>query len=112
MILKINVPSIIVAGDLRIEFIHNGLPPVIALYFITVFSYMNVHNTSVSYLYGMPNQSRAAQEGIHWTIVVIPAILMIIMIVIISFHKLTNEKIDEIHKEIERCNYKNEEEET
>jgi len=93
-------------SDLWVEFVRNGPLRVIALYFITAFCCMNVHNSSVGYFYGMKDQSAAAQEGIRWLVAVIPCILMILMIIIISFYSLTDEKIDEINKEIEKRNHK------
>jgi len=96
-------------SDLWVEFVRNGPLRVIALYFVTAFCCMNTHNSSVGYFYGMSNQSAFAQEGIRWCVAVIPAILMIVMIVIISFYSLTDEKMEEINKEIELRNHKKDE---
>jgi len=92
--------------DLFTEFFRNGPLRVIALYFITAFCAMNTGNSSVNWLYGMDKQSKGAQEGIRWAACVIPAIFNVIMMIIIFFYSLTDEKIDEINKEIERRNKK------
>jgi len=93
-------------SDLWVEFFRNGPLRVIALYFITAFCCMNVHNSSVGYFYGMDGQKASAQEGIRWLVAVIPAILMVVMIIIMYFYSLTDEKIEEINKEIEKRNKK------
>jgi Na+/melibiose symporter-like transporter len=88
--------------DLFVEFVRNGPLRVIALYFITAFTCMCCHNSSVAYLYGMKGVRPSAQEGIRWSVAVIPIILNIVMIIIISFYSLTDEKIDEINRENEK----------
>ena len=47
------------------------------------------------------NQTPLVEEGILWIACVIPAALLLIAIFIISRYELTDEKIDEINKEIE-----------
>ena len=42
-----------------------------------------------------------AQEGIRWLVCVIPAILLGVAMFIISKYELTDDRIDEINKEIE-----------
>ncbi len=46
-------------------------------------------------------QTPLAQEGILWLVCVIPAALLLLAMVIISRYELTDERIDEINKEIE-----------
>jgi len=92
--------------DLFTEFIRNGPLRVIALYFIVAFCAMNTGNTANNFIYTTKGQSWLACEGIRWAAAVIPAIFNIIMIIIIYFYSLTDEKIDEINKEIERRNKK------
>lgn len=93
-------------SDLWKEFVRNGPLRVIALYFITAFTCMTTQNSSNSYLFGMSKQSPTTQEGIRWLAAIIPIIFNIIMIIIIYFYSLTDEKIDEINKEIENRNHK------
>ena len=45
-----------------------------------------------------------AEEGILWLVCVIPAILLLLAMFIISKYELTDEKIDQINKEIEERN--------
>jgi len=88
-------------SDLWTEFIRNGPLRVIALYFITGFCCMNVHNASVGFYFNAREQEPLARQGILWCIAVIPAILFALMILIMYFYSLTDEKMDEINKEIE-----------
>ncbi|ORY20100.1 putative sugar/Na+ simporter [Neocallimastix californiae] len=88
--------------DLFTEFVRNGPLRIIALYFVTAFTCMTTQNTINSYLFGMSNQKSGTQEGIRWLASLIPAIFNVLMIVIIFFYSLTDEKIDEINREIER----------
>ncbi|MDR0547596.1 MAG: MFS transporter [Dysgonamonadaceae bacterium] len=46
-------------------------------------------------------QSPLAQQGILWLVVVLPAILLLLAMFIISKYELSDEKIDEINREIE-----------
>jgi Na+/melibiose symporter-like transporter len=94
-------------SDLFVEFVRNGPLRVVALYFVTSFWCMNMHNSSVGWFYKMNGQSALAKEGIRWCVAVIPAILMVLMIVIIAFYNLTDDKMEEIEKEIERRHHKN-----
>lgn len=43
-----------------------------------------------------------AEQGILWLVVVIPAALLVVALMIISRYELTDERIDEINREIER----------
>jgi Na+/melibiose symporter-like transporter len=88
--------------DLFTEFVRNGPLRIIALYFVTAFTCMTTQNTINSYLFGMSNQKAGTQEGIRWLASLIPAIFNVVMIIIIFFYSLTDEKIDEINREIER----------
>jgi len=96
-------------SDLWMEFLRNGPLRAIALYFITAFCCMNVHNSSIGYFYGMKDQTFIAQEGIRWCVAVVPCILMVIMMIIIACYSLTDEKMDEINREIEARHHKNDE---
>jgi len=87
--------------DLFVEFARNGPLRIIALYFITAFCCMNVHNTAVGWFFKLDGQTGLAKEGVRWCIAVIPAILMALMIVIMFFYSLTDDKMEEINKEIE-----------
>ena len=49
-------------------------------------------------------QSPMAEEGILWLVCVIPAALLLLAMFIISKYELTDDKIDEINKEIEARN--------
>ncbi|OUM57748.1 hypothetical protein PIROE2DRAFT_21447 [Piromyces sp. E2] len=89
-------------SDLWKEFIRNGPLRIIALYFVTAFTCMTTQNSSNSYLFGMSNQKASTQEGIRWLASLIPAIFNVVMIIIIYFYSLTDEKIDEINREIEK----------
>jgi len=95
--------------DLFVEFARNGPLRIIALYFITAFCCMNVHNTAVGWFFKLDGQTALAKEGVRWCIAVIPAILMGLMIVIMFFYSLTDDKMEEINKEIELRARKNEE---
>jgi GPH family glycoside/pentoside/hexuronide:cation symporter len=46
-------------------------------------------------------QTPEAEEGILWLVCVIPAALLLLAMVVISKYELTDEKIDQINKEIE-----------
>ena len=46
-------------------------------------------------------QSAAAQQGILWLVVVLPAILLVLAMFVISKYELEDDKIDEINREIE-----------
>jgi Na+/melibiose symporter-like transporter len=89
-------------SDLFVEFVRNGPLRIIALYFITAFTCMTCHNSSIAYLYSMEGVAPKAQEGIRWGVAVVPIILSIVMLIIISFYNLTDEKIDEINRENEK----------
>ncbi|OUM56843.1 hypothetical protein PIROE2DRAFT_18376 [Piromyces sp. E2] len=44
--------------------------------------------------------------SIRWLVSIIPIFFNILMIIIIYFYSVTNEKIDKINKRIEKCNQK------
>jgi len=92
--------------DLFVEFVRNGPLRVIALYFITAFTAMCCSNNANSFLYGMYDetnpQTSMAREGIRWSASIIPIILNVVMMIIISFYSLSDEKLDEINRENEK----------
>jgi Na+/melibiose symporter-like transporter len=88
-------------SDLWTEFLRNGPLRVIALYFITGFCCMNLHNASVGFFFKAKDQDPLPRQGILWCVAVIPAILFALMILIMYFYSLTDEKMEEINKEIE-----------
>lgn len=47
-------------------------------------------------------QSPLAEQGILWLVAVIPAALLVVALMIISRYELTDERIDEINRDIER----------
>lgn len=49
-------------------------------------------------------QSAFAEQGILWLVAVIPAILLVLAMLIISRYDLSDQKIDEINREIEKRN--------
>ena len=56
----------------------------------------------VGYKSEVIDQTPFAEEGILWLVCVIPAILLLLAMFIISKYELSDERIDEINKEIER----------
>lgn len=52
----------------------------------------------------LPKQTPLAEQGILWLVCVIPAILLVLAIWIISKYELSDERMDEINKEIEERN--------
>lgn len=94
-------------SDLWKEFFRNRPLRIVALFFITAFAMMSVGNAAGAYyMNNLQAQSPLAQEGILWLVCVIPAILLGLAMFIISKYELTDEKIDEINKEIEARNNK------
>lgn len=92
-------------SDLWMEFFHNRPLRVVALFFITAFAMMSVGNAAGAYFMNdLETQPVMAQEGIRWLVCVIPAILLGLAMFIISKYELTDERIDEINKEIEERN--------
>lgn len=92
-------------SDLWMEFFHNRPLRVVALFFITAFAMMSVGNAAGAYFMNdLEQQTPLAQEGIRWLVCIIPAILLLVAMFIISKYELTDEKIDEINKEIEARN--------
>ncbi len=90
-------------SDLWTEFFRNRHLRVVALFFITAFAMMSVGNAAGAYyMNNLQAQTPLAQEGILWLVCVIPAILLVVAMLIISRYELTDEKIDEINREIER----------
>ncbi|MDE6786274.1 MAG: MFS transporter, partial [Muribaculaceae bacterium] len=51
-------------------------------------------------------QTVLAQQGILWLVAIIPAILLILAMFIISRYELTDQRIDEINREIESRHHK------
>lgn len=49
----------------------------------------------------LEEQSALAQQGILWSVVVIPAVLLVLAMFIISKYELEDDKIDEINRDIE-----------
>ena len=89
-------------SDLWTEFMRNRPLRVIALFFITAFAMMSVGNAAGAYFMNdLELQTPMAQEGIRWLVCIIPAILLLVAMFIISKYELTDEKIDEINREIE-----------
>lgn len=89
-------------SDLWKEFFRNRPLRVIALFFITAFAMMSVGNAAGAYfMNGLDQQAPLAQEGIRWLVCVIPALLLGLAMWIISKYELSDEKIDQINKEIE-----------
>jgi len=89
-------------SDLYMEFLRNRPLRIIALFFITAFAMMSVGNAAGAYFMNdLELQTPMAQEGIRWLVCVIPAILLVLAMFIISKYELSDEKIDEINKEIE-----------
>ena len=92
-------------SDLWTEFMRNRPLRVIALFFITAFAMMSVGNAAGAYFMNdLELQTPEAQEGIRWLVCIIPAILLVLAMWIISKYELTDEKIDQINKEIEERN--------
>jgi len=58
----------------------------------------------VAYNSDVIDQTPLAEEGILWLVCVIPAALLFLAMFIISKYELTDEKIDEINREIEKRN--------
>lgn len=50
------------------------------------------------------SQTAFTQQGILWLVAVIPAMLLLLAMFIISRYDLSDEKIEEINREIERRN--------
>ncbi|MCF0192265.1 MAG: MFS transporter [Prevotella sp.] len=92
-------------SDLWTEFFRNRPLRIVALFFITAFAMMSVGNAAGAYfMNNLEAQTPLAQEGIRWLVCVIPAVLLLVAMFIISKYELTDEKIDEINKEIENRN--------
>ena len=92
-------------SDLWTEFMRNRPLRIIALFFITAFAMMSVGNAAGAYFMNdLELQSPTAQEGIRWLVCVIPALLLVLAMFIISKYELSDEKIDQINKEIEERN--------
>ncbi len=68
---------------------------------------MSVGNAAGAYfMNNMETLPDLAQEGIRWLVCVIPALLLVLAMFIISKYELSDEKIEQINKEIEECNLK------
>lgn len=90
-------------SDLFVEFVRNRPLRIVAIFFIIAFTAMFFHNSTTAYLLdeNLVNQKPSAQEGIRWCCTVIPSILLLLGALCISQYELTDEKIDQINKEIE-----------
>lgn len=89
-------------SDLWTEFFRNKPLRVVALFFIVAFAMMSVGNAAGAYfMNNLDAQSPLAQEGIRWLVCVIPALLLLRSMWIISKYDLSDERIDEINREIE-----------
>ena len=89
-------------SDLWTEFFRNRPLRVIACFFITAFAMMSVGNAAGAYfMNNLEAQTPLAQEGIRWLVCIIPAVLLLVAMFIISKYELSDEKVDEINKEIE-----------
>ena len=89
-------------SDLWTEFMRNRPLRIIALFFITAFAMMSVgHAAGAYFMNDLELQDPTAQEGIRWLVCVIPAMLLVLAMWIISKYELSDEKIDQINKEIE-----------
>lgn len=89
-------------SDLWTEFFRNKPLRVVALFFIVAFAMMSVGNAAGAYfMNNLDAQSPLAQEGIRWLVCVIPALLLMLSMWIISKYDLSDERIDEINREIE-----------
>lgn len=92
-------------SDLWTEFFRNKPLRVVALFFIVAFAMMSVGNAAGAYfMNNLDAQSPLAQEGIRWLVCVIPALLLLLSMWIISKYDLSDERIDEINREIEARN--------
>lgn len=92
-------------SDLFLEFKRNRPLRVIAFFFVTAFAMMSVGNAAGAYfMNNMETLPELAQEGIRWLVCVIPALLLLLAIFIISKYELSDEKIDQINREIEARN--------
>jgi Na+/melibiose symporter-like transporter len=92
-------------SDLWTEFFRNKPLRVVALFFIVAFAMMSVGNADGAYfMNNLDAQSPLAQEGIRWLVCVIPALLLLLSMWIISKYDLSDERIDEINREIEARN--------
>ena len=88
-------------SDLWMEFVRNRPLRIVALFFVTAFAMNSVGNSAGAYfMNNMESQSPLAQEGIRWLVCVIPAILLFLAMFIISKYELSDEKMDEINKEL------------
>ena len=89
------------------NFMRNRPLRVVALFFITSFAMMSVGNAAGAYfMNNMETLPDLAHEGIRWLVCVIPALLLVLAMFIITKYELSDEKIEQINKEIEECNLK------
>ena len=95
----------VMISDLWTEFLRNRPLRIIALFFITAFAMMQVGNAAGTYFMNdLELQEPMAQEGIRWLVCLIPAVLLLLAMWIISKYELTDDRIDQINKEIEARN--------
>lgn len=89
-------------SDLWMEFYRNRPLRVVAFFFITAFAMMSVGNSAGAYfMNNLEMQTPLAQEGIRWLVCVIPAIMLLLAIFIISRYELSDERMDQINRELE-----------
>lgn len=101
VVMEASDTSKVKVSDLWMEFFHNRPLRVVALFFITAFAMMSVGNSAGAYfMNNLELQTPLAQEGIRWLVCIIPAFLLLVGMFIISRYELTDEKIDQINREI------------
>ena len=101
VVMEASDTSKVKVSDLWMEFFHNRPLRIVALFFITAFAMMSVGNSAGAYfMNNLELQTPLAQEGIRWLVCIIPAFLLLVGMFIISRYELTDEKIDQINREI------------
>jgi len=102
VVMKENETQNVKISDLWKEFLRNRPLRVLSYFFIIAFIAMFSSNSTTAYLMDdLHLQVKSAQEGVRWCVTVIPSILFFINMIIISRYELTDEKIEQINKEIE-----------
>lgn len=94
-------------SDLWMEFAKNKPLRVLAFFFVTAFAMMSVGNAAGAYFtaeqsnYDLPTMQ---WQGILAILCIIPSVLLILAMWIISMYELSDEKVDQINREIEARN--------
>lgn len=91
-------------SDLWMEFLKNRPLRILAFFFITAFAMMSVGNAAGPYFKAEQTNLELPMmqwQGILAILCVIPSVLLLLAMWIISKYELTDEKIDQINKEIE-----------